>query len=126
VTRNDLQSMSAWFCYDGETFMTFATEKQAREEAERVLDGLRDAAGGDGVWFEDTGSIAWGRIHQSSKMTVIHEHDASCKDEDSDCGYRSDVDSIVEFNLVDTVALPETEVLAAVTEYVEHRREEGA
>jgi hypothetical protein len=29
----------------------------------------------------------------------------------------------VEFNLVDTVALPEAEVLAAVTEYVEHRRE---
>ena len=50
-----------------EGFNTFATEEEAKGEAQRMLDDERDEAVSSG-WNEDATRIYWGEIKQKAEM----------------------------------------------------------
>jgi hypothetical protein len=56
-----------FFCFDGYSFQTHATEDEARNEAAGALECARDAAG-DG-WKEEVEQICWGRIEEQVELT---------------------------------------------------------
>lgn len=85
-----------WFCFDGETYSTFATAKEAQDEAENAIEGYRDRA--PEGWAEEVIYVAWGEIIEAARETLIHEHDAMCRDEDG-CRYSFDFDRHVDYYL---------------------------
>jgi hypothetical protein len=56
-----------WFCFDGESFETFATETEAKARADESLDDYRDDAA-DG-WPEESMNVCWGQVVQNVAVT---------------------------------------------------------
>lgn len=79
-----------WFCYDGCSFETHNSEREARESAEAALKCCSDEAM-DG-WPEEVYQICWGKVIQQATVTVEREK----TDEDY---VSSDIDLIQEIEL---------------------------
>ena len=59
-----------WFCFDGESFETFASETEAKKWAEEALETWRDDAS-DGGWDELASQVCYGRITHAIRTEEI-------------------------------------------------------
>ena len=58
-----------YFAYDpnGDGFMTFNTESEARKYAHAILQMEREYAYDEGEWSEDVDGVCWGKIIENAK-----------------------------------------------------------
>lgn len=71
MRTNTTPAAERFFCYDPDNGINFyATEAEAREAAQSVVDTFRDIAADDG-WQDEVEEVCWGVVRQRAKLLEI-------------------------------------------------------
>lgn len=75
--------MDKWFVFDpdGNGFVTYETEAEARAVAQECIDEWRNVAIADREWSDYVDGLCWGKISEAAtRVEIISEYNETCCD----------------------------------------------